>query len=123
MFLINKWQFDAVMNQWIALPVMNLGTLTGTTLDKGALEIFGSKGISDVLSKKTLPTLKQIQSGAVQDYALVFQVLVILGISFLMIPGFLNAEALNLKPFVLALFLAFTSFILSSQNLKQIHFS
>lgn len=83
MFLLNKWQFDVVINQLIALPVLKLGAFTGMTLDKGALEILGSKGLTYVISDKMAPLVKHTQTGAVQDYALVFQILVILGIGAL----------------------------------------
>lgn len=134
LFLMNKWQFDTTINQLVALPVLKLGGVTGTLIDKGALELFGSKGVTYLVSEKMVPSMKQIQTGAVQDYALVFQVLVVVGICALAYYGgdLVNTGATlveqetyantmmvesghSVKMFALAIFLVLCCFVINSK--------
>ena len=61
---------------------------------KGFLEILGPQGLSSVVNQWAVPSLKQWQSGAVQDYALVYQTVVLLGIFYIAYP-FLDASNLH----------------------------
>jgi NADH:ubiquinone oxidoreductase subunit 5 (subunit L)/multisubunit Na+/H+ antiporter MnhA subunit len=88
LFLQSRWMFDFVWNQQIAAPVLKLGYYTWASLDKGFLEVLGPRGLSRAVSEWAVPSMKQWQSGAVQDYALVYQVLVIVGILGLAYPIF-----------------------------------
>lgn len=82
-FLQSRWMFDMVWNQQVAAPVLRLGFYTWASLDKGFLEVLGPRGLSTTVSEWAVPSMKKWQSGAVQDYALVYQVLVISGILYL----------------------------------------
>lgn len=86
LFLMARWQFDFVWNQQVAAPILQLGSYTWMLLDKGILELLGPKGLSGLVTNWALPRIKNWQSGRVHDYALVFQVLVIIGLSALALP-------------------------------------
>lgn len=95
MFLQSGWFFDFVWNQQVAAPVLTLGSYTWASLDKGVLEILGPQGLTSVVSNWAIPTIKQWQTGVVQDYALVYQVVVLLGILSLAYPILWNVESAN----------------------------
>jgi NADH-quinone oxidoreductase subunit L len=86
LFLMARWQFDFVWNQQVAAPLLQLGSYTWMLLDKGILELLGPKGLSAIVTNWALPRIKNWQTGRVHDYALVFQVLVILGLRALALP-------------------------------------
>ena len=94
LFLQCRWMFDHVWNTQVAAPVLSLGSYTWAALDKGFLEILGPQGLSSVVNQWAVPSLKQWQSGAVQDYALVYQTVVLLGIFYIAYP-FLDASNLH----------------------------
>lgn len=95
LFLQSRWMFDYVWNQQVAAPILTLGSFTWASLDKGFLEVLGPRGLTHAVCNWAVPSIQQWQSGAVQDYALVYQILVILGILALAFPTF-NAVGLNL---------------------------
>lgn len=122
LFLQSRWMFDYVWNQQVAAPVLKLGSYTWASLDKGFLEILGPRGLTRAVSEWAVPSVKQWQTGAVQDYALVYQIVVVLGILALAYPtgwlsniyaDFLNFDAISgnspwfkdLKIYTLAIFL------------------
>ena len=94
-FLQSRWMFDYVWNQQVAAPVLTLGSYTWASLDKGFLEVLGPRGLSQAVTDWAVPSMKQWQSGSVQDYALVYQVLVIFGILALAYPA--GSEWFGLK--------------------------
>lgn len=88
LFLQCRWMFDYVWNTQVAAPVLSAGSYTWAALDKGFLEVLGPKGLTATVQDWAVPSMKQWQTGAVQDYALVYQVLVLLGIVYLAYPLF-----------------------------------
>lgn len=92
LFLQCRWMFDYVWNTKVASPVLSAGSYTWAALDKGFLEVLGPKGLTSTVRDWAVPSMKQWQTGAVQDYALVYQVLVILGILYLAYPLFGNFD-------------------------------
>ena len=86
LFLQCRWMFDYVWNQQVAAPILKLGSYTWLSLDKGFLEVLGPRGLTNAVSNWAVPSMKQWQSGAVQDYALIYQIVVILGILALAYP-------------------------------------
>jgi NADH:ubiquinone oxidoreductase subunit 5 (subunit L)/multisubunit Na+/H+ antiporter MnhA subunit len=86
LFLQSRWMFDYVWNQQVAGPVLTLGSYTWASLDKGFLEVLGPRGLTAAISQWAVPSMKGWQSGAVQDYALVYQVVVLLGLLALVYP-------------------------------------
>lgn len=97
LFLQSRWMFDFVWNQQVAAPVLTLGSYTWASLDKGFLEILGPKGLTQAVSTWAVPSMKQWQTGAVQDYALVYQVVVLLGILCLAYPVLLTESTVDLN--------------------------
>jgi NADH-ubiquinone oxidoreductase chain 5 len=87
LFLQSRWMFDYVWNQQVAAPVLTLGSYTWASLDKGFLEVLGPRGLTTAVSNWAVPSMSRWQSGAVQDYALVYQVIVLLGFLVLAYPA------------------------------------
>ena len=94
LFLLSRWQFDIVYNQQIARRVLDLGADTWKILDKGILELLGPRGVSLSLMDYIIPSVRQIQTGTVHDYALVFRILALSGLAFLVIPVFVMSTLL-----------------------------
>jgi hypothetical protein len=94
LFLQCRWMFDYFWNQQVAAPVLKLGSYTWASLDKGFLEVLGPRGLTNAVSNWAVPSMKQWQSGAVQDYALIYQVVVIMGVLALAYPttGLFNVD-------------------------------
>lgn len=88
LFLNSGWMFDNVWNQQVAAPVLKLGSYSWASLDKGFLEVLGPRGMSSTLTGWAVPTIQQWQTGAVQDYALIYQVIVVLGMILLAFTAF-----------------------------------
>jgi len=91
LFLVSRWMFDQVTNQQVAAPVLQLGTYSWSSLDKGFLEVLGPRGLTNTVSGWAIPSMKKWQTGAVQDYALVYQVVVLLGILAIAYPTWYHA--------------------------------
>jgi len=69
LFLINKWYFDAIYNEYINMPLLKFSyNIIFKLLDKGILEIIGPYGISYTLFKWGY-WLKETQSGKMYHYA------------------------------------------------------
>jgi NADH-ubiquinone oxidoreductase chain 5 len=67
-FLTYKWYFDAVYNELLNRPLIQMAyTTVFRSLDKGVLELFGPYGISKFLFLNA-PKTKQIQLGKVYYY-------------------------------------------------------
>jgi NADH-ubiquinone oxidoreductase chain 5 len=105
LFLLSRWQFDIVYNQQIARRVLDFGADTWKTLDKGLLELLGPKGVSISLMDYIIPSVRQTQTGAVHDYALVFLILALSGLAFIVMPVFFMPELLinNVVPRFIAI--------------------
>lgn len=88
LFLQARWQFDFVFNQQIRAPVMHLATQTWALLDKGILELLGPRGMTTLMNSWATPTVRRWQTGTVHDYALVFQICVIVGCVLVAFPQF-----------------------------------
>jgi NADH-quinone oxidoreductase subunit L len=103
MFLQCRWMFDYVWNQQVAAPVLRLGTYTWASLDKGFLEVLGPRGLTSGVTAWAVPSVKGWQTGAVQDYALVYQVLVVVGLLALAFPVQEDLKVWTLAAFLMAL--------------------
>lgn len=80
LFLQNRWGFDIVWNQQIRFKVLSLGSVCWASLDKGVLEAVGPSGISQKVSGWLVPSAQKMQTGAVHDYALLLQILIVVGL-------------------------------------------
>ena len=106
LFLTLRWQFDYVWNQQLALPLLNLGKSTWMALDKGLLEILGPRGLTATVTRWAVPRMKSWQTGTVHDYALVFQVLVVLGLAAMAFPSlWIAGSSVNAHAYTLVLLL------------------
>jgi NADH:ubiquinone oxidoreductase subunit 5 (subunit L)/multisubunit Na+/H+ antiporter MnhA subunit len=79
LFTLTRWQFDIVYNQQIAKRVLDWGSSTWVFIDKGILELLGPRGISYTIFNKYVPAFKQLQTGTVHDYAIIYKVCILLG--------------------------------------------
>ena len=112
LFLQARWHFDVVWNQFVASPVLQLGTVTWAALDKGVLEVLGPRGLTVSVTHWAVPSMRQWQTGTVHDYALVLQVTVIAGMMLLALPAFW-VDGLTLDFRILALALGLMIFVSS----------
>ena len=70
-FLYSAWQFNYVLNYFLAKRVWRGGhRISYRTIDKGTLELVGPKGVSNFLIGLTRG-LSNLQAGQVFNYALV----------------------------------------------------
>lgn len=69
LFLQARWHFDLVWNQQISLKVLQLGSVSLLSVDKGVLELLGPRGITSKVTNWLVPSLQKMQTGAVHDYA------------------------------------------------------
>ena len=68
-FLTYKWYFDAIYNEFLNRPLLQMAyTTIFCSLDKGILELFGPYGISYVLFSGA-SKMKRMQLGQVYYYA------------------------------------------------------
>lgn len=68
-FLVYKWYFDAIYNELLNRPLVNIAYKTiFRSLDKGVLELFGPFGLSSVLFSSAYK-MKRMQIGEVYYYA------------------------------------------------------
>jgi NADH-ubiquinone oxidoreductase chain 5 len=107
LFLQAGWQFDFVWNQQLAAPVLKLGEKTWSLMDKGILEVLGPRGLTLAVTNWAVPTVRTWQTGTVHDYALYFQVVVLLGLLSLSLP-FMWSHGFGVDPhaFTVAVLLA-----------------
>ena len=96
LFLQNRWGFDIVWNQQIRLKVLQAGSVCWASLDKGVLELIGPRGITQKVSGWLVPSAQKMQTGAVQDYALLLQILIVVGLLLLAFPADSWTESLLL---------------------------
>nr|ANN44635.1 NADH dehydrogenase subunit 5 [Hariotina sp. MMOGRB0030F] len=86
LFLQTRWGFDLVWNQQISIKVLQFGSICWASIDKGILELFGPRGISQKIMGWRVPSVQKMQTGAVHDYALLLQILVAVGLLLLAYP-------------------------------------
>lgn len=79
-FLRTRWGFDQVWNSQISLPVLIAGRRTWKSIDKGVLELQGPRGITTTQSSMIVPSVQKFSTGAVHDYALLQQILIVVGL-------------------------------------------
>nr|YP_009054680.1 NADH dehydrogenase subunit 5 [Neochloris aquatica]AIK29168.1 NADH dehydrogenase subunit 5 [Neochloris aquatica] len=79
LFLQARWMFDFVWNSLVLKSVLKAGQYTGLLVDKGVLEVLGPRGLQHTLVQ-AVPRIQQWQTGTVNDYALLFLIVVILGL-------------------------------------------
>jgi len=85
MFFNQKWYFDKLINEYIALPVFKFGyNITYKLLDKGIIETFGPYGIAKQLTKNAI-FLNKFQSGLLYHYAGLVLIFVIIFITLLLL--------------------------------------
>ncbi len=96
LFLQNRWGFDIVWNQQIRLKVLQAGSVCWASLDKGVLELIGPRGITQKVSGWLVPSAQKMQTGAVHDYALLLQILIVVGLLLLAFPADSWTESLLL---------------------------
>jgi NADH-ubiquinone oxidoreductase chain 5 len=88
-FLVQKWFFDKVYNEFVAHRLMGFGYHTSfKLLDKGLFEMLGPYGISNSVSWMSA-RMSSIQTGLLPHYALVM----LLGITALLVSGTFGASA------------------------------
>jgi NADH:ubiquinone oxidoreductase subunit 5 (subunit L)/multisubunit Na+/H+ antiporter MnhA subunit len=113
LFLQNRWGFDIVWNQQIRLKVLQAGSVCWASLDKGVLELIGPRGITQKVSGWLVPSAQKMQTGAVQDYALLLQILIVVGLLLLAFPADSWTESLLLESKTIALGVLLASLSLS----------
>nr|ALF99710.1 NADH dehydrogenase subunit 5 [Sphaeropleales sp. YC001] len=86
LFLQNRWGFDIVWNQQIRMKVLSGGAVCWASLDKGVLEALGPRGVTQKVSGWLVPSAQKMQTGAVHDYALLLQILIVVGLLLLCFP-------------------------------------
>lgn len=98
-----RWGFDLVWNQQISMKVLQAGSVCWASLDKGVLELLGPSGISQKVTGWLLPSVQKMQTGAVHDYALLLQILVVVGLILLAYPvqGLVQNLCVDYKALVL----------------------
>lgn len=85
-FRSTRWGFDRVWNNTISMPVLIAGRRTWKSIDKGILELQGPRGITRRLRSFFVPSVEKFSTGAVHDYALLLQILIVIGLLFLAFP-------------------------------------
>jgi proton-translocating NADH-quinone oxidoreductase chain L len=91
-FLIQKWNFDQIANEFIAVKTMNFGYGTGFQLfDKGFIELLGATGLAFRFGAAA-KSLSLLQSGFLYHYSFVvfFSAAIFVMFSLLNFFGFLN---------------------------------
>lgn len=101
-----RWGFDLVWNQQISLKVLQAGSVSWATFDKGVLEVLGPSGISQKVTGWQVPSVQKMQTGIVHDYALLLQILLVVGLLLLSYPvegwsDLLSADAAGIKTLTL----------------------
>jgi hypothetical protein len=103
LFLQARWGFDLVWNQQISMKVLQAGSVCWASLDKGVLELLGPSGISQKVTGWLVPSVQKMQTGAVHDYALLLQILIVVGLLLLAYPvqGFTENLVVDYKTLML----------------------
>lgn len=114
LFLQNRWGFDIVWNQQIRMKVLSGGAVCWASLDKGVLEALGPRGVTQKVSGWLVPSAQKMQTGAVHDYALLLQILIVVGLLLLCFPVPLATLGGAAKTIALAMIL--TTLCLSPLN-------
>jgi hypothetical protein len=122
LFLQARWGFDLVWNQQISMKVLQAGSVCWASLDKGVLELLGPSGISQKVTGWLVPSVQKMQTGAVHDYALLLQILIVVGLLLLAYPiqGFTENLIVDYKTLILGVLL--TSLSLSFKKEKFFFF-
>lgn len=118
LFLQTRWGFDLVWNQQISIKVLQLGSVCWASIDKGIQELIGPKGISQKIMEWRVPSVQKMQTGAVHDYALLLQILVVVAQLQLAYPTniqpyFVSTTPINLQTRTMAVLL-----IMQSQSIS-----
>ena len=92
MFLNKRWLFDKVYNSLGRLFLTFGYSVTFKTLDKGAWEILGPWGISQLLSKIAVET-KKLETGMIYHYAVVMLIGLTLLMSALLVGNYLMVDS------------------------------
>ena len=100
LFLRTRWGFDLVWNQQIRMKVLQAGRISWKSIDKGVLELQGPRGITTKATSWLVPSLQKLQTGSVQDYALLLQILIAVGLLILAFPRRDLKEIAVVKHFV-----------------------
>lgn len=102
-FLNKRWFFDKIYNDFVGLPLLNLGyQVTYKTLDKGIIEVLGPYGI--IKSIKRLSNLfSSLQTGYIHHYAFFMIIGVTLLVSLVSIIKYVNLDIRLYFVFVIAL--------------------
>jgi len=80
-FLNKKWFFDKIYNEFIAQNIFKMGfNISYKLIDKGIIEVFGPKGISNLIVKNSIGLLK-LQTNNIYHYAL----MMLLGMTFIFV--------------------------------------
>jgi NADH-ubiquinone oxidoreductase chain 5 len=103
LFLQARWHFDLVWNQQISLKVLQLGSVSLLSVDKGVLELLGPRGITSKVTGWLVPSLQKMQTGAVHDYALLLQILIAGGLLLLAYPSVHTVNLFSVSSKTLAL--------------------
>ncbi len=85
-FLRTRWGFDFVWNSQISFKVLMAGRRTWKSIDKGVLELQGPRGITTTQTSWIVPSVQKFSTGAVHDYALLLQILIVVGLLLLAYP-------------------------------------
>ncbi|MFV0430767.1 MAG: NADH-quinone oxidoreductase subunit L [Alphaproteobacteria bacterium] len=85
-FLLNKWYFDELYEKIFINPCKRLGTIFWKRGDIGIIDRFGPDGVAQTIVQSSKQTSK-LQTGFLNQYALVMLVGVILLLAFVMIMG------------------------------------
>nr|AVX48195.1 NADH dehydrogenase subunit 5 [Hariotina reticulata] len=114
LFLQTRWGFDLVWNQQISMKVLQFGSISWTSIDKGILELIGPRGISQKIMGWRVPSVQKMQTGAVHDYALLLQILVVVGLLLLayptnFLPYLFSTTSIDLKTRTMAVLLMILS--------------
>lgn len=86
-FLRARWGFDYVWNQQMSMKVLQAGSICWASIDKGVLELFGPRGISQKVTGWRVPSVQKIRTGAVHDYAQLLQIRIVVGLLLLAFPA------------------------------------
>jgi NADH-ubiquinone oxidoreductase chain 5 len=90
-FLVKKWNFDQVANDFISVRSLNFGYSTSFKIaDKGSIEVLGPLGIASQILNFSKTTVL-IQSGLVFHYASFMLFFMLFFVSFIILSDWLLA--------------------------------
>ena len=70
LFLLGKWQWDALLDGLLVRPGLHLGYIISKVLDLGVVELVGPHGLSTVLPTAAQAAARLETGGVVTSYAL-----------------------------------------------------